>query len=495
MFELDGEAVRYGVTPVENSFLMDYLPAARGDYVKVYLWGLFACACKGPEYTLEEMAQELFMTVPEVEAALRYWERRALVTRVSDAPPSFRFYSPMQRASAPAALRVDMEYVGFAEAVYAAFGDKRKVSPGEIALAWEWVKDVGLTPEAVLMLLHHCMAQRGPQFSFKAAEKLAVSMKEAGVVSPEDAESFLQHNQSIHEGVRKVLSRMGKRRLASDDELALYEKWLSEWQFEPQAILDACREMTSGDPSFKYLDSILNGLRARSGARTGEQVARQLEQERAEKDQASSLFSALGVKLTGPAAALEYRELSKAQPHAVLLLAAEECRRKGKNLEYMHWLAEDWQKKGYCTEEAVKEYLDKRHGLESLLREVFEACGHRGNPTVADLMLYKKWHEEWGYDQEMICAAAQQASSAEGGKIPYLNKVLEAWHEAGITEVSQVQERKAPAARGKTKSVSAQQYTQREYTEAELLSVSDDLIEEARKYRGKSGMGPGDGGA
>lgn len=45
-------------------------------------------------------------------------------------------------------------------------------------------------------------------------------------------------------------------------------------------------------------------------------------------------------------------------------------------------------------------------------------------------------------------------------------------------------EDETPAAHtGKT--VSAQQYTQREYTEEELLAVNDDLLEDARKYRGK----------
>ena len=36
---------------------------------------------------------------------------------------------------------------------------------------------------------------------------------------------------------------------------------------------------------------------------------------------------------------------------------------------------------------------------------------------------------------------------------------------------------------GRTKTVSAQQYTQRQYSEEELLAVSDDLIEEARRLR------------
>ena len=40
------------------------------------------------------------------------------------------------------------------------------------------------------------------------------------------------------------------------------------------------------------------------------------------------------------------------------------------------------------------------------------------------------------------------------------------------------------AAAPKGKTVSAQQYTQRDYTEEELSAVSGDLIEEARKQRG-----------
>ena len=490
MFEMDGDSLMYGVTPLENRFLLEYLPAAKGDYIKVYLWGLFACVSKGPDYRLEDMAQDIMMTVPELEAALRYWERRALVCRVSDDPPKYRFYSPMQRANSPAAMDLDMAYVNFAEAVYAAFGEKRKVSPSEISLAWEWVQDVGLRPEAVLMLIQHCIAQKGAHFSFKAAEKLAVRMKDAGVSASEDADSFLQHNQAVHDGVRKVLSRMGKRRLPTDDELALYEKWVTEWQFERQAILDACKEMTGGDPSFKYLDKILEGLRTRGEARTGQQVTRQLEEEQKQKDLAQEVFSRLGVRLTGPAAAMEYKALLELQPHGVLLLAADECRRKGWKLEDMHALLERWKSKGYTTQEAVREYLDKRRGLEKLLRDVFEACGHRGNPTAADLQLYNKWHG-WGFDHEMICAAAEQARSAENGKMAYLGKVLETWHNAGIKEISQVQARKAPA---KKKTVSEQQYAQRQYTEEELLAVSDDLIEEARKYRGKSSMESGAGG-
>lgn len=485
MFEMDRDALNYGVTAVENRFLLDYLPAAKGDFVKVYLWGLFACQSKGQDYTLEEMSQELFLSVSDIEAALRYWERRGLVSCLGSEPVQYRFFSPAQRRdSLGSPLETDPAQVNFAEAVHATFAERRKVNPNEIALAWEWVQDVGLTPEAVLMLLNHCAQERGAQFSFKKAEPLAVRMKEAGVVTSDDADAFLRHHQAVHEGARKVLSRMGKRRMPSDDELTLYEKWLDEWQFEPQAILDACRETTGGDPSFKYLDGILSGIRERGTGRTAREVQRQLSREKDEKEKAQEMVRHLGVTMDTPAALRFYRECAKIQPHAVILLAAEECgrtKREGK-VEDLLLMLESWKSKGMTTEEQVSAYLEKFRSANRALKEIFDACGHTGRPTEKDRALLDKWKQMMNGD--LILYAAEQARAAEGSKIAYLDKVIEEWHKAGITELNQAQARKKPEEKKKGKTVSAQGYEQRSYTEEELLSVSADLIEEARKQRG-----------
>ena len=485
MFERDQDAFLYGVTPVENKFLLEYMPAARGDYVKVYLWGLMQSGRDVEGYGLEEMAQTLFLTPAEVEAALRYWERRGLVSRMRQEPPLYRFYSPIQRDAMrkEAPLQVDDAYVTFEESVYAAFGDRRKVTNAEIILAWEWVQDIGLKPEVVLMLLNHCIAQRGVQFSFKRAEPLAVRMKEENVITLEDADVFLRHDQAVHEGVRKVLARMGKRRAASEDEIALYEKWIGEWGFAPDAVLDACRETTKGDPSFKYLDGILSGIRSRSGARTEKQVRRQLDEEGQDLRLAKEVFS--GLASLNPETAIRlYRQFAQMYPHAVLMLAADECRRKkGRRIEDLQALLLSWQGRGLKTEEDVKEFLAFYREANLALKEIFEVCGQAGQPAEGDRALYRKWRE-WDMDRQLLLHAAEQARAAQGSKTAYLDKVLEAWHEAGIRDISQAKARPAAKSPGRGKQVSAQMYGQRDYTEDELNAVSGDLIEEAKNYHG-----------
>lgn len=481
MFEMDKEAFRFGATPVENSFILDYLPNAKGDYVKVYLWCLMKMGA-GDEFTVEEMARDIYLSVQEIEAALRYWERRALCVRLQDNPPKYRFYSPTQQSLKQGTpLMADDGYVEFAENVYALFGERRKITPSEIALAWEWVEEVGLSQEVVLMLLSHCITQRGVQFALKNAEPLAVRMKEENVATCDDADVFLRHEQAVHDGAKKVLARMGKRRKASEDELNLYRKWVKEWKFDRDAILEVCAEMTKGDPSFGYLDGILNGIRTRSTARTGAQLARQMEQEQQQKERYMQVFGALKGRVPATARRL-YDQWVLLQPHDVLVLAARYAGNMGYDLVQYEELLEDMKALGIGDAQKAEQYLQQKTEDTVFLRKVFAQCGHRGVPAPADRKMLQKWRS-MGMNNELILQAAEQARMAEGSKMAYLDKVLQAWQEAGVTDVSQARPAKKPAP-GKAKQVSAQNYGQREYTEEQLDLVSNDLFDEVRKNRG-----------
>ena len=74
------------------------------------------------------------------------------------------------------------------------FGSRRKLKPGN-HLSYEWVQDLGLRQEVVLMMLNYLIDTRAS--SFKAAQSLAVTMREAGIQSTEDAEGYLNHSKRM----------------------------------------------------------------------------------------------------------------------------------------------------------------------------------------------------------------------------------------------------------------------------------------------------------
>ncbi len=58
----------------------------------------------------------------------------------------------------------DKAFITFSDAVYTQFEGRRKLRPGDIALAYEWVQDLGRPQEVVLMLLNYCADTRGSNF-------------------------------------------------------------------------------------------------------------------------------------------------------------------------------------------------------------------------------------------------------------------------------------------------------------------------------------------
>ena len=79
MFKPSEQARQFGVTAVENLFITEYLPAADGDKVRVYLYGLYRSQFEQEGFSVPEMANTLSMEEGQVLSCLRYRERRRLV--------------------------------------------------------------------------------------------------------------------------------------------------------------------------------------------------------------------------------------------------------------------------------------------------------------------------------------------------------------------------------------------------------------------------------
>ena len=79
MFKLSSEASLDGVVTVENKFIVEYMPYADGDHVKVYLYGLSLAARKNDsDDSVSMLARRLDLSVETVEAAIDHWTEQGL---------------------------------------------------------------------------------------------------------------------------------------------------------------------------------------------------------------------------------------------------------------------------------------------------------------------------------------------------------------------------------------------------------------------------------
>ena len=488
LFEFDDKFLLFDSTPVENIFLQEYMPGAKGEYVKVYLYGLMYSYHKTQGLSLDNIAKDLMMTVDEIEGAYRYWERKGLVQRISDEPVQYRYINAKQLMFMRQNFNEDKKYESFAEAVYSAFGNDRQVHGKEIAQAYEWVEDLHLPMEVVIYLIHHCIVHRGKHFTFAAAEKLAVALAEEKVATVEEAEEVLSKSQAVETGTKKILRRLGKRRQPSKDEMDLYEKWITQWHFDHEAIEAACSQTTKGDPNMGYLDGILRGFHEEKGQGfTGKKsVEDHLQKQNAKSEPVKELLNALGMRYTKGSKMVHglYEQMLLLVPHEVLMIAAKEVAKSGGKMDEVHSLITTWAQKEINTQEKALKYVAAFYQANQLLITLYDISGHQGKPTAANRQLLQKWQEEWGFSEELLGLAAQKATHADR-KISYMDSILSSWKEQGINTVEKAEkdqenhQQKNVGSLKRRKEVSEQQYKQRDYDEIDLASKAAALIKEA----------------
>ena len=110
-------------------------------------------------------------------------------------------------------------------------------------------------------------------------------------------------------------------------------------------------------------------------------------------------------------------------------------------------------------------------------RKIEDASKAWGLPcNEGNMIKARDWAREYSLD--WLLRAIETAGNGKEQTWRYVGGILKSWKENGGPDAPRKQ-RASPA-----KVVSAQQYTQRQYQPGELDAIGDDLMEEARKYRG-----------
>lgn len=349
------ETARNNITPVDNRFILDYLPLASELCIRVYLYGLMLCyAGAGAETTLSDA---LGLSEQAVTEAYVYWQRQGLV-RIRSEKPLIVEYLGIEPSEAGGV--VPGKYQNLVLAINSLTAP-RQFDFRELKHVYDWIEVYGLDEEAVLELISHCMDQKGRRVSVSYIDAVARSWSEAGVVTREAARAYIAKYELKKHGASEILRQWNKLRKPTKAETALYEKWVSEWGFSPEAILAALPRLTvSGTPNFVYLDELLDGLRKEG--QTSKPKIDLADASTAEEQAFARLVFERAGKLE-PATRTQRAQISMylrdyGMPRELLLFGAEQCRGANEPFGMMKKLWNDWHDAGITTIEAARARME-----------------------------------------------------------------------------------------------------------------------------------------
>lgn len=268
-------------TPVSNVFIENYMPQARGEYVKVYLLGLKYCVSGEPGVASHVLSESLNLLETDVLNAWIYWSDAGLIKMI---PMDNKGNFSIQFLDVPEPAGLNPNDVSLLEELSNSSTKDmlqdiekllfRPLSSSEMEMYINWQKEYNFSPEIILLLIQYC-ASKGKSDP-RYIEKTAISWHEAKITSVDDAQSYIKMHEDKWVNIRKIMKYLGMRDgdvMKPQEELM--EKWLYSYSFEPEVIFKACNVCFEriNKTDFKYIDGILTSWH-KEGIKTLEDVSK-----------------------------------------------------------------------------------------------------------------------------------------------------------------------------------------------------------------------------
>ena len=450
---------------IPKSFIEEHLTFAPGDFVKVYLVTCYYSAFKKP--LVSEIANRLNTRETEVITALEYWQNKGLLTIKNEAETWVELKEAAEaEKKGSSALYTDKDYN---ETLQKLFGT-HLLKTNEFQLIYDWTEVLRLPKQVAMMVIEYSIHRKGRNVNISYMNAVAKSWAEKGIDSVEAATAEIDRYERISSGANRVLKFIGvSGRLPSQPEMALYQKWTTEWGFTLDAIIMAIGDIAATtNPSFKYIDTVLSNLKGK-GATTSREVSETKANETKVRDEAKTLLSMLGLKMNQPnIKKLETLKTLCTNPAVLKLAFGEAAKRQTPSLNYVKSVLESWQAQGLDTKPQVTEYLTSRNDFKNSAYQLFKQAGIKTALNEAHYEAYLNWTNEDAFAPDLLEAVAKVSQGANN-PFQYMKKMLENLKEKGILT------KKAFENQPKSKPTSDAAIRQRDYTAEDFQSVLDEL--------------------
>lgn len=276
------------VTVISNLFIDEYMKEANDAQLKIYLY-LVRMMSAGLSTSVSDIADKFNHTEKDVLRALQYWENNRLIAleydeagaimgiQLLDAThkPGNDTATPAPFVSIPQKLKAPSIKNDYSKPVYTLDQLKdfksnedtaqiifvaeqylgKPLSPSEIKTILFFTDKLNFSEDLIDYLIQYCVGKGKKDFRY--IEKVAISWAEEGISTPEQASKAAAKYDKI---VYDIMKALGKSGVPTKAEAGYALKWINEYGFSQDIILEACHRtvMATDKHRFEYADSILN---------------------------------------------------------------------------------------------------------------------------------------------------------------------------------------------------------------------------------------------
>ena len=425
MFKLSSEASLDGAITVENKFIVEYLPYADGDFVKVYLYGLSLAARKSDaDDTIERLSRRLDLDRATVDAAIDYWSELGLMSRLGD---DITYLS--LRSTRPKIKKYDVDLYREFNRQAQLYISARQITPNEYNEYYALMEKLKIEWQAMVLIVKYCVDLKGDDVSSAYILGVARNLAQDGYRSYDEVENRLEEYGVYYNDLKQLLSIMGGKR-PDHESFDLYKKWLRSYKFDRDTIVHAASYIKKGGVA--ALDTKLTQYK--DLALTTPAAIDNYETERADMYKfARAVNKALGVyyENTDPEITNFFRPwLDLGFEKKAIIALAENCFLNGlKTLPDLDAVVRTYLAENILTAKAVEAKLGNEKRFDAAIEALMKTVGLSGAVKAAYRAFYQNWSNVWGFSDEVISYAS---TLSVGKTFGYINGILAAWKNDGV---------------------------------------------------------------
>lgn len=251
-------------TEVENLYINESMIDAPSDYVKVYLYSLYA-SNYNKDATIHTISSILKMDISEIDKALTYWEELGLLKKISNGNDRYDYdimfvsqrdllYGNVVEQKIEVNELIDLSLKDIFDFLEAKL--RRPLSSKEVEEVKDWKLELKQNKDVIVKAIEYCIENGKENVNYMS--KVLLTWTKLNLKTVEEIEEHIISVSERQNDYKKILKSLGLNRYATDMEKELIDNWFDNLGFNMERIMEACsKTISTSNPNLKYVNKIL----------------------------------------------------------------------------------------------------------------------------------------------------------------------------------------------------------------------------------------------